>query len=109
MNIDLPLDRKILLFGYQEQNCNSPLNYIILCVKYFIWKTKLQIQQLSLLALQRFLKIKIQDLKDAFLYEDKAYKFEPFLSVRPRDEDNEAALPNQSFYLMLLWIICPLN
>ena len=79
MNIDLPLDRKILLFGYQEQNCNSPLNYIILCVKYFIWKTKLQIQQLSFLALQRFLKNKIQDLKDAFLYEDKVYKFEPFL------------------------------
>ena len=73
------IDFKVLLFGHQEQSCNSALNYIILCVKYFIWKTKIQIQPLSFLALQRFLKNKIQDLKDAFLYEDKLYKFEPFL------------------------------
>ena len=79
MDINLPLDRKILLFGYQEQNSNSPLNYVILCVKYYIWKTKLQIQQLSFIALQKFIKNKIQDLKDAFLYEGKEYKFEPFI------------------------------
>ena len=79
ININLPLDRKVLLFGYQEQNSNSLLNYIILCVKYYIWRTKLQVQQLSFTALQRFIKNKIDELKDAFLYEDKVCKFEPFL------------------------------
>ena len=81
MNIILPLDRKILLFGFQEEQSNSPMNYIILCVKYFIWKTKLQNCQLSFIALQRFIKNKVEDLKNAFLYEDKMYKFDPFLVV----------------------------
>ena len=81
MNINLPLDRKILLFGILEENSNSVLNYLILCVKYYIWKTKLQFQQLSFLALQRFFKNKLEDLRNAYLYEDKVYKFEPFTVV----------------------------
>ena len=81
ININLPLDRNILLFGYLEENSNSVSNYLILCVKYYIWKTKLQFQQLSFLALQNFFKNKMDDLRNAFLYEDKLYKFEPFVVV----------------------------
>ena len=79
LSTDLPLNRKILLFGYQDQTSNSVVNYIILCVKYYIWKTKLQYQHLSFHTLQKFLKNKLEDLKNAFSYEDKQFKFEPFI------------------------------
>ena len=79
LNIDLPLDKNVLIFGCQDQGSNSVLNYVILCVKYFIWKTKLQCQQLSFRALQSFLKNKIEDLKNACLYEDKEFMFNPFI------------------------------
>ena len=80
-NIDIPRDRKIILFGFHDQPINSLTNYIILCVKYFIWKSKFKSQELHLRAFQYFLRGKLDNLKNAYLHEGKDQKFEPFVPL----------------------------
>ena len=77
-DINIPLDRKALLFGLQGQAANSVQNYLILYTKYFIWKSKFQTKQLVFNAFKTFLKNKIEDLKRAYYYEEKEYRFEPW-------------------------------
>ena len=81
VSIEIPLDIKILLFGLQDQQSNSVNNFIILSVKYYIWKTKHQNQELSLHAFKSFLKYKIENVRNAFIYEGKEHSFEPFVNV----------------------------
>ena len=80
-NKNLPLDRKCLLFGIHDQSSNSVPNYIILCVKYFIWRAKFQNKDLSLPTFQKFLKYKLDDLNNAYIYEEREDKFEPWLVI----------------------------
>ena len=80
-NIHIPLDRKVILFGFHDKSAASVENYIILVVKYFIWKTKFQTAELCFLAFQKYLKQKLDDLKNAYLYQNKDDKFEPWLSI----------------------------
>ena len=77
-NIHIPLDRVVILFGFHEQPINSVTNYIILCVKYFIWKSKFKSQELHFNSFLQFLRGKLDDLKNAYLYEGKDQKFEQF-------------------------------
>ena len=81
LNIDVPLNRKSLLFGIQDQPSNSVPNYIILCNKYFIWKTKFQAQELQFISFKRFLKYKLEDLKNAYFFEQNDHLFESWLIV----------------------------
>ena len=81
LNIDIPLHRNIILFGCHDQPCNSVINYIILCVKYFIWKSKFKTQELHLRSCQHFLFSKLDDLKKAYLYEGKDHKFDQYVTV----------------------------
>ena len=71
LNIDIPLDRKVLLFGFHDQPSHSVPNFILLCVKYFIWKSNFQSQELFFVAFKKFLKFKLDDLKNAYLYDEK--------------------------------------
>ena len=80
-NKNLPLDRKSLLFGIHDQSSNSVPNYIILCVKFFIWRAKFQNKDLSLSTFQKFLKCKLDDLKNANLYEEREDKFEQWIVI----------------------------
>ena len=75
------MDRKALLFGLNDQAATTVNNYLILCVKYYIWKSKFQTKQLTFLALKTFLKSKLEDLKMAYFYGDKESCFEPWLTV----------------------------
>ena len=81
LNIDIPLDRKSLLFGCQDQPSKSVPNYIILCNKYFIWKSKFQTQDLQFISFKQFLKYKIDDIKNAYFFEKKDHLFDPWLMV----------------------------
>ena len=81
LNIDIPLERKYLLFGCQDQPSKSVPNYIILCNKYFIWKAKFQTQDLQFNLFKRFLKNKLDDIKNAYFFENKDHLFEPWLIV----------------------------
>ena len=81
LNVCIPLDRKILLFGFHDQSSGSVKNYIILCVKYFIWKAKFQSGELCFLAFQQYLKFKLEDLQNAYLFEGKDHKFVPWMLI----------------------------
>ena len=81
LNVNIPLDRKALLFGLNDQASTTVNNYLILYVKYFIWKSKFQTKQLTFTALKTFLKNKVEDLKMAYFYEDKECYFEPWLLI----------------------------
>ena len=78
-NENLQLNRTKLLFGDHEQPCNSVINFVILSVKYFIWKEKFQSKTLNLTGFQSFLKFKLDDLKNACLFEEKETKFDKWL------------------------------
>ena len=79
--ISLELNRNKLLFGVHDLSSNSVQNVIILCVKYYIWKSKFQSKDLNLSGFQSFLTVKLDDLKNACLYEEKENKFEKWLII----------------------------
>ena len=80
-NIELELNRTKLLFGVHTENSLSIKNYIILTVKYYIWRTKFQNTALSLKMYQDFLKDKLDDLKNACFFEGREIYFEPWLVI----------------------------
>ena len=55
-NFEIPLEKKKIIFGIQEQKISSVPNYLILCVKYFIWKSKFQGQHPTLNSFKIYLK-----------------------------------------------------
>ena len=74
-NINLPLNRTQLLFGIHEQSSNSVENFIIFFTKYYIWKTKFTTKTLLIDSFKHFLKYKLDDLKDACVFENREDKF----------------------------------
>ena len=50
-------------------------------VKYFIWKSKFKSQTLFLRPFQQFSFLKLDDLKNVYLYEEKDQKFEQWAKV----------------------------
>ena len=100
LGINFSQNRDKLLFGDHDHPSNSIVNFTALCGKYYIWRTKFQSKQLSLLHFQEFLKDKLVDLKNACLYEDKEDKFEEWrlifycvVRITCTDTSNEAPLP----------------
>ena len=59
----------------------SVRNFIILTVKYYIWKTKFQNKALSLNDYQHYLKNKLEDHKNACFLVGKEKKFEQWLAI----------------------------
>ena len=80
-NINIPLDRNKMLFGIHEFSSDSIENYIILCTKYFIWKSKFQTKDLSLDSFQSFLKLKLNDMKNSFIFEEREDKFSKWILI----------------------------
>ena len=99
--INIPLDRKILLFGFHNQSSGSVQNYTLLCVKYYIWITKFQTAELCFQAFLKYFKTKLEDIKNAYSYQDKDEKFEPWLLiynclVLQCLETSEATMPTEN-------------
>ena len=80
LNLELPVDKKQLLFGILKEKSTSILNELILNVKYFIWISKFGSKTLSLSLFQKFLLNKLQVKKDAF-QDSRSEKFEQFNNV----------------------------
>ena len=80
-NIEIPIDKKTIIFGIQDKKMSTIPNYILLCTKYFIWKVKFQTQHPTFSNFLKFLKNKLEDLKNACLYEDKDSKFAQWLVI----------------------------
>ena len=81
LNIGLELNRTKLLFGVQNECSLSIRNFVILTVKYYIWKTKFQNRPLSLYDYQHYLKSKLEDQKNAYVFEGEEFKFDPWLVI----------------------------
>ena len=100
LGINFSQNRDKLLFGDHDHPSNSIVNFTALCGKYYIWRTKFQSKQLSLVNFKDFLKDKLVDLKNACLYEEKEDKFEEWrlifycvVRITCTDTSNEAPLP----------------
>ena len=76
-----PHSKKAVLFGFNDQPYDSILNFIILCSKYFIWKSRLQLNPPFFGQLKFFLKSKLNELKGALNWMDKEFEFEKWNCV----------------------------
>ena len=76
VNVILPIDKISFLFGLHSEQSGSLSNQLILYTKYFIWKTKQQEGALSLVALKKFLKYKLDDLRESYKYMGKLDMFD---------------------------------
>ena len=79
--VDIPLNLKDILFGFINENSNTVRNFVILCGKYYIWVTKLKSGLVNLLSFKLFLKHKLDEVKNALLYQDKISLFENWTHV----------------------------
>ena len=100
MNIQLELNRTKLLFGVHNEDSLSVKNFIILTVKYYIWKTKFENKVLMLIDYQNYLKNKLEDKKNACLFEGNDSKFDKWLVIfdcieRICNKNRAAPLPDQ--------------
>ena len=75
------VDFSIQILGMVEQPSDSIENVAILITKYYIWKTRCQSGELNLTAYKKFLKFKLDDLKNACLHGDKSSNFEKWLFI----------------------------
>ena len=80
MPIDLPLDKVKIIFGLSGKN-NEMINYILLCGKYFIWKERLDSKSLSFVVFKRYIKTILDQLRNALIFKEKLYLFEPWLII----------------------------
>ena len=72
----LPIDCKSILFGIHKEHFDSVSNMLILFGKWYIWKSKLQLSNLSFRAFQILLKSKLYDIKSALVLEKKENYFD---------------------------------
>ena len=64
-----------------SENSQSIKNFVILTVKYYIWRSKFQNIALTLNSYQDFLKNKLDDHKNACFYQGKEIDFEPWIVI----------------------------
>ena len=79
LEISLELNRTKLLFGLHNESSLSVGNFVILTVKYYIWRTKFQNRALSLIDYQQYLENKLEDHKNACFLVGEENKFEPYM------------------------------
>ena len=78
----MPLSRTSRLFVIHAQKSSSIENYIILVAKHFIWKKKFTSKDLSIGLFQKYLKSKLEDIKNALIVADKEKKFDQWKPQR---------------------------
>ena len=81
LNIQFVYDIRSILFGCHEQPVTSIQNYIILTAKYFVWISKHRNCNLNLIAYQNFLRLKLEDLKNVYIYEKKESNFNQWIDI----------------------------
>ena len=81
LDVKIPSNKKLLLFGCVDQSVSSVSNYIILTVKYYIWVSRLNNNPLNVAGYKRFLYFKLEELKNAYIYEKKDHVFNQFLVI----------------------------
>ena len=80
-SINIPIEKINILFGVQEESIDSVANFVILCGKYYVWKTKQTSGNLSMISFKMFLKSKLDETKNALILEDKTREFDKWLII----------------------------
>ena len=73
--IFLDFSLKNVLFGNHKEPSASISNFTILIAKGYIWKCRFDKSPISFIAFKKYLKHKLEDLKDSFEYSDKLILF----------------------------------
>ena len=66
--IFIPFDKRAILFGIHDQNYDSPPNFIILCSKLYLWKTRLNNGMPCLNSFKVNLKNKLTEVKSTLFW-----------------------------------------
>lgn len=72
---------KIILFGMHKETMNSVTNFVILAAKGYIWKTKFDNTPVSFNLFKKYLKMKLEDLKNSYEYVDKMHLFDQWINI----------------------------
>ena len=81
LGTEIPISKNALLFGIHDQDHYSVPNYVILYCKYYIWVTKKKQFILNLHAFKKYLFSKLDDLKNAYLYEKNSSCFDKWILI----------------------------
>ena len=81
LNINLVILKNTILFGNHDHEIMSVPNYVVLCGKCFIWRSRLINHDLSLINFQYFLFYKLNDMRNAYIHCEKEFKFEPWTVI----------------------------
>ena len=73
--VDIPLDRKAVLFGISNEPKTLVPNFILICGKYYIWKIKKQGNSLFINGFKTYLKFKLEEIKSTLIFEGKERDF----------------------------------
>ena len=79
--VNIPLDKKAILFGIPNEPDNLIPNFILICGKYYIWKIKKQGNSLFINGFKTYLKFKLDEKKSTLIYEDKERDFVAWLII----------------------------
>lgn len=81
IGFNLDISKLKILFGKLDERPTSINNFILLSVKYFIWKCRLSSSVLSLEIFKKYLFSKLKDLKEALEYCDKIVNFQQWNNI----------------------------
>ena len=76
LNIDLTISKNSILFGNHDHESMSVPNYVVLCGKCYIWHSRVNNQDISLINFQYFLFYKLDDMRNAYIHYDKECSFD---------------------------------
>ena len=79
--ITLEITAKIVLFGYHKEPINSIINFVLLAAKGYIWKSKFEHTHLLMSSFKKYLKCKLEDLKDSLEYINKIKEFDQWINI----------------------------
>ena len=81
LDIIFPIINHEILFGVTSSESSDVINYITLCGKYFIWKSKQEKIDVSFVHFKQFLHSKLKYLNDTLIYRGQIDKFNPYINV----------------------------
>ena len=81
LGFNLDISKLKILFGKLDERPTSINNFILLSVKYLIWKCRLSSSVLSLEIFKKYLFSKLKDLKEALEYCDKIVHFQQWNNI----------------------------
>ena len=72
---------KLVIFGLSKESMKSVTNFVLLVAKGFIWKCRFEFAPLLLATFKKYLKTKLEDLKNSLEYINKIELFVQWINM----------------------------